>query len=487
MADSSNGQPPGHGTSNNPMATDFPNPVFTLDDMPPEILALILECLVPQPPEIGDTHPVAYDQLVSDEPWFDFTRRRRGLHSVCLVSRRFAEMARPLLYRIVALCDESSMVLFLRTMCEKPRYAQWTRHLSCHLTLTSETVIRETRRALTKYLPSIKLVIESENLNNMARQMLAALKFGIQTNQRTPALPGLVDHYPQLVLLVILIFLTKLEVLLLQVPICDDDPEYDGFCAQVEAVKRLFSTYNEPEITPFQNIHTLLLQGDPDLLEHFEAENCDCEIPEAWGAQPRQYASLYESFPNLTTLEVSADDGIWTNVEEERLSFLVGGRVPTPYLANIRKIYLHNSLACPRNLHQILLNAPKLETLYMTSRPYEPTIETHHDNSTHADPEAFDFGLMRHAKKLRNLDISWVDVRGFECLIGPEGRLAALAQMERLETLCIQLAVLYGKPSTVAEIPLVDLLPPNLVELTLEDWYVSFPSLIPIPRKDLVS
>lgn len=445
-------------------------PKLALDAMPPEILRLILEWLVPNPPEIGETRPVAYEQLAVDEPWFEFTRRRRGLHSICLVSRRFDEMARPLLYRVISICNETSLVLFLRTLCLKPNYGRWTRYLSCHMTLTSESVIRETRRALTKHLPTFKLAIPSDRLAGTISQALSALRFGLQAYQLGP-MPGLVDHHPQLVLLICLVFLTKLDTLLLQVPICDDHPEYDGLCAQVEAFSRLFSSFDEADIRPFQNIQTLLLQGDPELLEHFEGEDCDCEIPEAWGAQPRQYASLYESFPKLTTLEVSADDGIWTHQQEDNPDFLEGSTTPPPYLAGIRNIYLHNSLACPRNLHHVLLNAPQLETLYMTSRPYEPTTDTYPSDS-HEDPEAFDVALTQHAKKLRNLDVSWVDVRGFECLLGADGRLASLAGMEQLETLCLQLAALYGKPSTVTETPLVELLPPNLVELALEDWYV---------------
>lgn len=440
--------------------------------MPPEIIDLILECLVPQPPEIGETRPVAYNQLMVDEPWFDFTRCRRGLHSVCLVSRRFYELARPLLYRVISLWDETAMFLLFRTLYEKPHYGLATRYLSCHMTLTHEDVIRETRRVISKYLGTIKMKTptrESGITNTTVHQFLMILRAGLPHMALNE---GDLDHIPQAFLCFILMFLPKLETHLLQVPICDDQEEYDVFCAQLDTLKKIFT--GETAQAPFQHIHTLLLQGDPELLGHFEHEDCDCEIPEVWGTQPRRYKSLYTNFPKLTTLEVSGDDGIWSadfDLDDPR-AFLEGGTPPPPFLANIRHIYLHSSAACPRDLHQLLLNAPQLETLYMAPRQdgLDRAIELD-PTATDADPEALDIALTSHAKNLRNLDVSWEDLTDLEPLVGPEGRLTSLAHMTTLQKLCIQMATLYGSPATVPSTPLVDLLPPNLVELALEDWW----------------
>ncbi|KAL2017511.1 hypothetical protein VTK56DRAFT_2003 [Thermocarpiscus australiensis] len=457
---------------------------LVLEAMPPEILSLILECLVPQPPEIGDTRPVAYEQLAVDEPWYDFTRRRRGLHSICLVSRRFLELARPLLYRVVAIWDERPLLFFYRTLTERPQYGQHTRYLSCHMTLTSESVIRETRRVLAKYLRTFEPAPEEDAVMGFVHQSHAELKFLLRNMS---ASAGDLDHVPQMLLCCILILLPKLETLLLQVPICDDHPEYDDLCQLVQAVKAISNTF-APGQVPFQNIQTLHLQGDPELMSHFLGEDCDCEIPEVWGAQPRRYWPLFASFPKLATLEVSTDDGIWTSVLEEGRAFLEGGVPRQPYLAGIRHIYLHNSAACPRNLYQLLLNAPQLETLYMSPREDEPYYrEPFHDgdadaDSAHAHPEALDVALAQHARRLRNLDVGWVDVEGFECLVGPEGgRLTALPRMAQLETLCVQMALLYGSArpaAVVAATPLADLLPPNLVELALEDYWWSQADLL---------
>jgi hypothetical protein len=140
-----------------------------LETMPPEIIALILDHLLPTPPEIGETRPVAYNQLMVDEPWFAFTRCRRGLHSLCRVSRRLSEMARPLLYRVVTIWDEKAMLLFFRTLCSKPDYGLWTRYLSCHITLSSLSVIREIRELLPKYQDTFEVAPGGGILINAVR------------------------------------------------------------------------------------------------------------------------------------------------------------------------------------------------------------------------------------------------------------------------------------------------------------------------------
>jgi hypothetical protein len=440
-----------------------------LDTMPPEIIALILEFLVPQPPEIGETRPVAYKQLMVDEPWYDFTRCRRGLHSVCLVSRRLSEMARPLLYRVVALWDETAMLLFFRTLCSNPEYGPCARYFSCHITLTCGTVVREVRELLPKYMGTFTAARGSTVLITAARHFIYML------NGFLPKLVGSegdFNHVPQALLCFILMYLPKVETVLLQVPISDDQHEYDILCHQIENVKDLFR--DEPASAPFQSIRTLLLQGDPELLAQIEEDECECDLPDVWGAQPRRYASLFTSFPNLTTLEVSSDDGVWTTALDDQRFFLEGDdNLPPPFMPNIRHIYLHDSVAYPGDLHHLLLNAPQLETLYMAPRGDDALKEAIDDGSGTEHPESLDIALAKHAKNLRTLDVSWEDISGFESLVGPDGRLTSLAQMDSLRSLCVQMGLLYGQPAAVLETPLVDLLPPNLEELALEDWWWS--------------
>jgi hypothetical protein len=436
---------------------------------------------------------VAYDQLMVDEPWFDFTRCRRGLHSLCRVSRRLADMARPLLYRVVAIWDERAMLLFLRTLYAKPSYGLWTRYLSCHITLTDENVIRETRQLLLTHLPSFQPAPETGVLTTAARDFIHMLGHFLP---HMVISEGDLNHVPQAILCFTLMYLTKLETLLLQIPISDDHEEYYVFCSQMKGVQALFES--EPESAPFQHIHTLLLQGDADLLSHFEDDECDCEVPEVWGAQPRRYEQLFASFPKLATLEVSSDDGVWSLMYDEpphpsltptttttnppNPDDPFGDRREPGFLGKIKHIYLHDSFAYPADLHHLLQNAPQLETLYMAPRRDDAYREPLEDNNAgaHAHPEALDIALAQHARRLRSLDVSWEDVRGFESLVGPDGgRLTSLAGMDELRSLCVQMALLYGSPAGVLDAPpLVELLPRNLEDLALEDWWWSNADLL---------
>jgi hypothetical protein len=457
----------GHGRGDTVMAEARPS-VPILDTIPPEIIALILDFLIPQPPEIGETRPVAYHQLMVDEPWFDFTRCRRGLHSVCRVNRRLSEMARPLLYRTVALWDETAMILFFRTLCSKPHYGLFTRYVSCHITLTCINVVREVRELLPKALPTFTPAPGDGVLVTAAGHFLHMLSSFLP---QMVASEGDFDHVPQALFCFVLMFLSKVETVLLQIPISDDQPEYSVLCGQIEGIKDLFRS--EPDAAPLQTIRTLLLQGDPELLSEIEEDECECDGPDVWGAQPRKYSTLFSSFPNLTTLEVSSDDGVWTTALDEFDDFPPTDSTAPPFMPNIRHIYLHNSVAYPGDLHHLLLNAPRLETLYMAPRGDDSLKEMVDDGNAAEHPESLDIALANHAKHLRNLDVSWEDISGFESLVGPDGRLTSLAQMESLHTLCVQMGLLYGTPAAVLETPLVELLPPNLVELALEDWWWS--------------
>ncbi|KAK4160664.1 hypothetical protein QBC43DRAFT_325027 [Cladorrhinum sp. PSN259] len=437
------------------------------ESLPPELFQQIMECLLPQPPEIGETKPVAYDQMVEGEPWYDFTRCRRALVNFSLVSRTCNNMVTPLLYRTVAIYDETSLVLFFRTLIEHPAYGEWTRFLSYHMTLTSEIVIRETRRAIATYLPDFKPASEPRFLMHAIRGAL----YGMQAcfpNLHTKY--GHFDEVPQALVNFTIMLCGKLDTLLLQVPICDDQADYVALISRMESARKHFGEY-DPERNLFSSIQTLLMQGDPELVHHLMHEKCDCEIPEIWGAQPRSYYKLLRCLPNLKTLEVTADDGVWNHpLDDSGWVF----EATKPYLTGIRQVFLHSSSSCPGNLYLLMKNAPDLETLYVDSRPDEDYYPGPGLDFDHGDPQSFDVALKKFGKKLRELDVSFYDVTGNEGLIGPRGRLTQLAEMVKLEKLCIQLGTLYGAPAAAAELLLLDLLPPNLVELTLDDWWWAY-------------
>ena len=440
-----------------------PGSASLLGSLPAEILFQISEHLVPEPSEIGETRPVSYHKLMPGEPWFEFTRCRCGLRSLSLVSRQLSEISRPLLYRLVSILDEEGMVLFLRTLTERPEFGLWTRYFSCHLTLTRDSVVREIRRSFGRLLRTFHPDAPGLNAGSPIGRALAIVVLALPV-LNTPV--GGFDDVPQVLLFFILTLLKRVETLLIQLPICDHHPEYTALFEKLAKVseedsKRRHDT-TEP---PFRHVRTLMLQGDPELMEHFESDDCSCEVPEVWGCQARDYWPLFEALPNLTTLEVSSDDGAWRNARDAS-----GEKDPKPYLGRIRHVYLHNSICCPRTLHHVVKNAPSLQTLYMTPRLEDDFEHGPAGDDSDAHPEALDNALLEHAPKLRHLDVAWFDCRGFDCLIGPEGRLASLPRMRRLETLCVQLCVLYGNNPATLFTPLADLLPPSLVELALEEW-----------------
>lgn len=471
----------------------------TLESLPTEIIFNILDLVFPaESPPIGETRPVAYDSLVPGEFWHTFTRGRRGLWSLCLVSRQFASLAQKLLYKTVAILDEDSLVLFFRTAFETG-LSSLTRQFSCHLTLTRPGVGRNVRAAVAARLPAEMTRLLGENTR------IAALPAEITHPAEIAHLPAeiaTVDRTPEGIMLFLLVRLVRLETLSLQLPICDDHPDYVCLLSNLIVFRarqfpeltggentsyasvltdlesagnydpvgvmllesQLSHCYPIPSELTFMNLNTLLLQGDPELREYFEDDDGDGthRTPETWGAQASRYMPLYVLFPKLTTLEISTDDGNW----DMRGFFPNEGAL----LNNIRHVYLHDSIACPRNLGYILQCCPNLETLYMTPRVDETMDPNFLDeaDSTEAHPESLNTALLKYGKKLRHLDVGWFETFG-GTLIGPDGRLAALPRLPRLEKLCVPLAILYG--TEVALVPLANLLPPNIIDLTLEDWW----------------
>ncbi|KAB5523119.1 hypothetical protein GE09DRAFT_1229864 [Coniochaeta sp. 2T2.1] len=442
------GQPPQH--------SDQLEQPSRLTDLPPELLRQILEYLVPEHPELGDTRPVSYDKLVEGETWFDITRKRRALRALCLTSRGLYELVQPLLWRNIFILDEEGMVLLLRTFSERPDIGTYGRFLSTHLTLSRGEVIRELKRARTKYLPTFNP--NTAVLRRDHPDIEASLRILVKVLHKMQVQSGEFDDVPQIMLYHLVCFLPKLNTVMLQVPVCDDHSEYTALFEKLRA--------HGSRNPPLHQVKNLLLQGDPELLMHFEQENCDCDIPELWGVQGRRHWSLFNSLPNIETVEISNDDGVWNNIRHRRPD---GSR--PPYLATIKHLFLHDSICSPRALHHILTNAPDLKTLYMTPRRDEEQWLDPEAEGIDEHPESFDAALRARPKQLTELDVAWWDCAGMESLIGPEGCLASLPLLVNLDKLCVQFAVLYGTDPTTLMRPLVDMLPPHITKLTLEEWW----------------
>ncbi|KAK1773726.1 hypothetical protein QBC45DRAFT_426912 [Copromyces sp. CBS 386.78] len=467
-----------------------PKPTSIMD-LPPELVNQILDHLVPNLPEIGEPAPEAYDKLVRQDPWYDFTRRRSALRNLCLVSHFFADLARPYLYHTIAITSEDVLVLLFRTITENPDCCGWTRALSCHMTLTNTRVLRKTTRCLNKLLPTWR---EGKGLPFVTDYL------EVRRANRGPQ-----DHYEiaQGILCMTITALYKLETLLLQLPAIEDDRDYFELLGCLRMAMTYFNTdegeksrgylaslsehysimihdRREPEaLTPLRHLTTLLLQGDPSVEDPttLDEDDLDGDPPEVFGVQTRHYLPLLELLPALTTLEVSTDDGLFTFLEnEEELTGILAMAMPTSStLSHVKHVYLHSSVADPRNIGRLLRHAPDLETLYMFPRRVDSFHRIPPQDATQADHDCLDQALEKYGKKLKHLDLNWFDCQGSEASIGVGGRLSTLPQLKEVEKLCIQFVMLYGDLPTgehmMQQRPVADLLPPNLVELTLEDWW----------------
>lgn len=474
----------------------------TLMDLPPELKNQILDYLTPNPPEIGESAPEAYDKLVREDPWYDFTRRRSALRNLCLASHFWANLARPYLYNTIAITSEEVLVLLFRTITENPEYCAWTRFISCHLTLTNARVIRKTKRCLNKLLPTWR---EGKGLEFVAGYL------GSLHIRSASTIP---DHYyemPQGILTMTITALYKLETLLLQVPAIEDDLDYFELLSCLRVALSYFDTAEGQKcrdyfafmsadatlpadagaailamrresdaLIPFQHLTTLLLQGDPSVEDPTSLDEDDWDggdPPEVFGVQTRNYHSLFDLLPALTTVEVSTDDGIFSLLEnDDDLTDFLHVPITTSHLQNPAKhVYLHASVADPRNIGRILRHAPNLETLYMQPRRVDSFHRIPPQDATIADEDCLDQALAKYGKKLKHLDLNWFDCQGSEASIGVGGRLSTLPLLPGIEKLCLQLVLLYGDlpagEQMMQQTPIADLLPPNLVDLTLEDWW----------------
>ncbi|KAK4178161.1 hypothetical protein QBC36DRAFT_325573 [Triangularia setosa] len=467
---------------------------LTLAALPPELLRAIFDCLIPTPPEIGETGPVALEQMFEGEPWYEFILCRRALASLCLVTKTFREMAHPLLYRVVAITNPRTLLLLFRTLAELPAHGLHTRFLSCHMTLTRTNVIHGVKEAMREQLGKIKPSSAPGVIASSIRKAMGQAHTFCALN-----LQPYFDGLPQGLFSMVLATCKRVETLLLEVPICDEeDGDYNVLFRNVHADMYEFEQDGDPsnrdEERSYQQIHTLLLQGDTEMLKHLEIDECDCDIPENYGVKCNSYFPLSAALPKLAILEVTCDSGDWSNPITEFSQSVMGkihamhsssshfwtkiSSLPPDhaYLAGIRHIYLHNSNVMPHHLHLLLKFAPQLETLYVTPRRIEddgPVKWPHvHGPDEEEDHESLNLGLQQYGKKhLKNLDVTWTSLKNMEKLIGPEGRIVCLPALKNLEKLCIQLEPLYGNMKNAATLPLLSLLPPNLTELTIEDWW----------------
>ena len=75
------------------------------------------------------------------------------------------------------------------------------------------------------------------------------------------------------------------------------------------------------------------------------------------------------------------------------------------------------------------------------------------------------------ASTLQHLHLDFYDLMEYKFFTGPDGRLASLPQLHRLETLHIQLRTLFGRISAISRLDIGGMFSSSLVDLTLHDQW----------------
>ena len=491
------------------------SPYFRLGDFPLELIRQVLEHLVPLVPEMGTPRPADGRAVHKSDPWFDFLECRKTLRNLCLTAPSFAQLAQPFLYRTVAILSAESLVQLFRTLLSGPHLGQHARYLSCHLTLTCPEVIHQTRIATLRLLHLRPPIREPYWPDFLVQDPMMLV---IEAQQTYSQAFGRNGSAPSTFLSNIMALMPRLETLLLQVPVCNTQEEYGSLFEKLtkavvcfDGIKDGFDSEGDPyppEIVPFQHITAVRLQGDPEMLLELYCDEC--------GVQIRRFWPLFYCFPALSEIEVTFDDGNFVNPHPDddwpacmssdwhkappSERHLI--KTPKHYLGSgIRRICLRSSNASPKGLHHLLRNAPNLEVLKMSPRdrdfaaPYFDndsllSLDQDQELDQQTHPECLDLALARRctASSMRMLQVRWENLIFCDYLLGPDGRLESLRNLTSLETLGLQICSLYApgsvglieqgivdlknkKDTRVLIEPLSAVLPPNVVDLTLDDWW----------------
>jgi hypothetical protein len=108
-----------------------------LHSLPNEVLLRIAEFLVPDPVSIG-RNEVPFLRTREIDEWTSFFKGRENLANLSGVSRRFQDIARPLVYRNTFLQKPSSLCQLIVQLALKPSLRPVVRHINSAIDLSSD-------------------------------------------------------------------------------------------------------------------------------------------------------------------------------------------------------------------------------------------------------------------------------------------------------------------------------------------------------------
>jgi hypothetical protein len=277
---------------------------------------------------------------------------------------------------------------------------------------------------------------------------------------------------PQLILFDVLCRSPQLTMLSLLVPRSAEGIEYSALMAMVAGNRRSDETSTPPATLDHdqalgisRSLASIQLCLDRYLPAALRSRGHEEE--EDMGFDHQDYWPLL-GISNLIRLHCYGDDasrGLAFLLEED--GSIGCGEPPEGYLGTVQEIRLDASSSGPKALYSLCRHAPQLQALRVSHRRHsqEPFIL--------GNPTAnnLDSGLLMRASTLRHLHLDFYDSVEYKFFTGPDGRLASLPQLHRLETLRIQLQTLFGSISAIPRRDIGGMFPRSLVELTLHDQW----------------
>jgi hypothetical protein len=198
---------------------------------------------------------------------FEPTRRRRGLYSSCLVSRRIGAIARPLLYESITLIDTADLVHLLRTLIRHRDYCALTKSLAVPLTLTDPAIYNVVWKAGGEIVTDLEKDPLPTNPESAVKMMYE--------KRNTPTNSRFRSQVPQAIMFVFLTLMPNLETLLLQLPLTafgyDRHLDYT-FLMESTSLYKVKTQDGTSSGPPLGRLRTLHLQMDAEVLSDLEED-----------------------------------------------------------------------------------------------------------------------------------------------------------------------------------------------------------------------
>ncbi|KAK2615596.1 hypothetical protein N8I77_002340 [Diaporthe amygdali] len=427
----------------------------------------------------------------------DFIVPRWALHSLCLTSRHFHDLAEPLLYESIALTEDTQFVQLLNSLLANRDRRSWIRRIACPMCIMEET---DTMVVLPLWN---QIIAPKKGMDLNQREKRALQLAGLELDHILEEDRWINDYgseesgcglredewaFCDQLLAVIICLTTCLEDLLLQIP-----TDKEGLGGFDNLARALGSGVNAHETGVLQSLRSFRIQPtrsrartpgsngpDPGIL--VEPRNVEPGRDPGFGIDPLRLFSF--EIRNVEEVDICGDNGIWFRLLKASHGPWTDDTLPHDLkrFRSLKTLKLNESRTLPSYLRHLLEEAHSLETFHYTTRQQEWRQE-------YWSPEYDDFAFMPFdvfsmnealwpiRKTVKELSLGsvcrpWDDgdeeYQNLELIV-------LLGLFEKLTHLSIDLRwlvpITLDLEEDVALVPLYKRLPQSLKEITLtETW-----------------